>query len=655
MAQYQSIDPTLVAINAAKKVTPQVKKPVPASLTTQAPIQPSLNLQTQQPQAISTNITPPTAKIGGISSPFGAPNINSAPMLWWATPQEIGTRATQLQSLPKQIPASWPSMIIPKDTFREKVIQWKQAWFTSTQILQRYKDKWYSIEWLNFDDFLEPTVQQTPLQWQQAPMQSVLQWAKNVVWATLETATGLPRLAWWLVGEWVWAIAKGLWANKENTDKLVESRKQSLKNNQDIWQNRESWLFKGTKLAGDIINTATPMWFSKTATLGEKIGSIPQVANIVNKIPKWLVGKVAKGVAGWLADVSKFAGISDSRLPSPKELAIWATIWWVAPLVWAGISKLATKKPKVVEDVVWQVIQWSKKDIAPAVETLSKIDTKGVKTYEQLWTKVSEANKKLMQAVDWILENDNRLVTPDMFIKTVKAGDEAIKTNYVTKAIDHLDELYTKIDDIESQAMIKSTKSLFEQWKLKLKDINDVLRIYSSEFWDKAFSKATQEPLTSVSAQQYENVRKWAKEMLRSQFVDDWLKLLDEQYSKWAKTLELVNKMSDKVQKLQQKLTDRSFREKAGRLLWRWVDFITWWWLRWLLTSFLPSNIGNKVMNSLDLQERLVSNLDEIEKLVNKVDMWTASKIDLDLIKKYATTLTTIGGASLGKPPSLNK
>tara|TARA_R110000868_G_scaffold74747_3_gene216246 strand:+ start:1644 stop:1856 length:213 start_codon:yes stop_codon:yes gene_type:complete len=70
MAQYQSIDPTLVAINAAKKVTPQAKKPVTASLTTQAPIQPSLNPQTQQPQAISTNITPPPANIGGISSSF---------------------------------------------------------------------------------------------------------------------------------------------------------------------------------------------------------------------------------------------------------------------------------------------------------------------------------------------------------------------------------------------------------------------------------------------------------------------------------------------------------------------------------------------------------------------------------------------------------
>ena len=79
--QYQSIDPALVAINAAKKVTPQAKKtPVP-SLTTKAPIQPSLNLQTQQPQAISTNITPPVAKIGGISSPFGATNINSSPVL----------------------------------------------------------------------------------------------------------------------------------------------------------------------------------------------------------------------------------------------------------------------------------------------------------------------------------------------------------------------------------------------------------------------------------------------------------------------------------------------------------------------------------------------------------------------------------------------
>lgn len=94
---YQSIDPALLALQTAKNA-------MPASPSTQAVAKPSLNVPKQQPQAISTNITPPVTKIGGISSPFWATNINSSPILWWATPQEIGTTAKQLQSLPKAMP-----------------------------------------------------------------------------------------------------------------------------------------------------------------------------------------------------------------------------------------------------------------------------------------------------------------------------------------------------------------------------------------------------------------------------------------------------------------------------------------------------------------------------------------------------------------------
>ncbi len=74
----QSVDPTLLALQTAKTASQNAKKIVPASLSTQAMSKLSLNVQTQQPQAIST---PPTAKVGGISSPFGATNINSSPML----------------------------------------------------------------------------------------------------------------------------------------------------------------------------------------------------------------------------------------------------------------------------------------------------------------------------------------------------------------------------------------------------------------------------------------------------------------------------------------------------------------------------------------------------------------------------------------------
>ena len=79
---------------------------MPASPSTQAVAKPSLNVPKQQPQATYTNITPPVAKIGGISSPFWAANINSSPVMWWATPRDRN-KSKELQSLPKVMPATW--------------------------------------------------------------------------------------------------------------------------------------------------------------------------------------------------------------------------------------------------------------------------------------------------------------------------------------------------------------------------------------------------------------------------------------------------------------------------------------------------------------------------------------------------------------------
>lgn len=242
-----------------------------------------------------------------------------------------------------------------------------------------------------------------------------------------------------------------------------------------------------------------------------------------------------------------------------------------------------------------------------------------------------------------------------MFTKTVKAWDQVVSKDYMNDVIDNLTELYTKWWDIDKQAKILNVKELYNKWALKLKDANDLLRVYSSEFGDKAFSKANWDPLTSVSAQQYENIRKWAKELLRSQFADDWLKQLDQAYSKWVKTEEFINKMSDKVNALQQKIQERWFIENITRKLWRWVDLVTWWWVRWFLTSFLPSNIGNKVLNSLDLQDQLAKNLDDFARAIWNIEKWTASKVDLDLIWKYANRVATPSITSMGKPPQVTK
>jgi hypothetical protein len=81
----------------------------------------------------------------------------------------------------------------------------------------------------------------------------------------------------------------------------------------------------------------------------------------------------------------------------------------------------------------------------------------------------------------------------------------------------------------------------------------------------------------------------------------------------------LVNNMIEKVSALQSKFKKESALmsagRKAGKTAGRVIDVVSGGTIRGLLTSFLPSNIGNKIMNSVDLQRALRKNLIEINKL----------------------------------------
>jgi len=188
----QSVDPTLLALQTAKTATQNAKKKVLPSLSTQAIAKPSLNVQTQQSQAI---FTPPTAKVGGISSPFGAPNINSAPILWWATPTEIGTRAKELQSLPKTMPKTWVNdqKFLSKDKIKE-IMQWLPDRAHQEEAFKQLVDRGYKIEWF----WEQPTTTQNIAWW-------LIDTAKKVWWNILWAVTWL----WTLYG--AWAAAERVW------------------------------------------------------------------------------------------------------------------------------------------------------------------------------------------------------------------------------------------------------------------------------------------------------------------------------------------------------------------------------------------------------------------------------------------------------------
>lgn len=626
----QSIDPALLALQTAKKA-------MPASPNTQAVAKPSLNVQRQQPQAISTNITPPVAKIGGISSPFGATNINSSPVLWWATPQEIGTRATELQSLPKAMPQTGTS---DNQKYVDLQIDIKK-WMPFDKMKELYSDIPESAQSDLYNDLkkgmpIEKIPELYPeLQWWPTTTQNIAWWAVATIYNSwlAEPWKRVAKFLWenitkplvWLLPEW-WLKTK-LLSNIEWNIKWMQDPVATLTPKADT----ESTAFKTTKLIGDIAQTAM----------------LPSVWWAVKW--QWFIKWALNLAKQWAVEATKFAWVSDKRLPTKEELALWIgwnlLIWWLM-----NIGKILPKKPpQDVKEIVWKVIQWKEKDIKPAIDTFSQIDTKWISTYKDLWSKVKEWNNKLMQSVDEILIKDNRNITPEMFTKTVKAWDQVISKDYMSDVIDNLTELYTKWWDIDKQAKILNVKELYNKWLLKIKDGNDLLRVYSSEFGDKAFSKASWDPLTSVSAQQYENIRKWAKELLRSQFTDDWLKLLDESYSKWVKTLELIDKMAEKVNALKQKVKPMNIIENVANKTSKLINAGLGWWPKAFIAWLIPSNVGNKIMNSLDMEAALAKSLQKIAELSQKVDDWTATKVDLELIKQYVSTFSSAGASSMGK------
>lgn len=388
--QYQSIDPTLVAINAAKKVTPQAKKPVPASLTTQAPIQPSLNFQTQQPQAISTNITPPVAKIGGISSPFGAPNINSTPVLWWATPQEIGTRATELQSLPKQIPASWTT---PKQTtvYGELFDDIKLNNLTEQEMAQYYPEIPESIRGSLFDDiklnWLDewelPSLYPELQGWQQTPLQWWVKW-----WASREWFNLWAR-------EWINPVGKVF----EEIDKQLQ-RIPNVSQEQVKWfLNDKLWWFgadfsmlptMAVNTPWSLLKTAWAIWRWATnpldtitwlynlvtskewrQALWDRYGSIEGLQKTISEDPVWVASDILTIVQwwAWLAwKWAKLAGLpkAATKLWQISDIAWWASNLWM-DFIPQGLNNLASKPW-----VVWKVATVLNAPVSP-LQTAGKI------------------------------------------------------------------------------------------------------------------------------------------------------------------------------------------------------------------------------------------------------------------------------------------
>ena len=161
---------------------------------------------------------------------------------------------------------------------------------------------------------------------------------------------------------------------------------------------------------------------------------------------------------------------------------------------------------------------------------------------------------------------------------------------------------------------IRQLRARFEKEGLSVKELNQLAKEYGIEYKDRAFDKMGNAK-AGYNAESFENIRKGVKEVLRERMPDDVSKELDAQISDLYSTRDLTRKMEENVNKLYQKIKNRTLMQKAGGALADVVDLATLGTLRGFVQKLLPSNVGLKTANSLDLERELQKNLAKIEEL----------------------------------------
>ena len=537
----QSIDPALLALQTAKKA-------MPASLSTQAVAKPSLNVPKQQPQAISTNITPPVAKIGGISSPFWATNINSGPVMWWATPQEIGTRAKELQSLPKAMPATWsePVKKISIDDFANKIkdkypeYKDKDNKTLAEAMIKKYpeyKDK-IAIDNGNFITDLWSWI------WQSVA------WFGNL-W---------KKLAFWAVD---------LYRQSQGKEKLTPEQKASAEQT-PMWQalntitNRQTPEEK-TSVWWQIgmVAWSVAQWAALWTPLTNALWKIPWVAQIATKAP--VISKIAWWVAQGLEWQLQYSAAAEWKLPTSKELFTAWAFWWAVNAIWPIAKWIKDmKKPtapfkwtrnKIAEWLVWSNL----KNPAMREKYISKVWQTPEKTLldewitGSLWTQATKVAEKGKQAYDTTREA----------LKSIPTQFKSDEWLWITnKILEWVDTSIPWIEDVI--APIKDMNRRFANGSASAMDMNDAKLLLAryewlyDDFW--RVKKTGDEFEKKALAKMYNN--------MKTEIENVW-----EQY--WM-DIKSMNKETQKREWLRW-LMDRAVAREAGRDMISLSDYMLWW------------------------------------------------------------------------------
>lgn len=305
-----------------------------------------------------------------------------------------------------------------------------------------------------------------------------------------------------------------------------------------------------------------------------------------------------------------------------------------------NVKKIKLEIPtEDINTTVGKVAQGKTKDISTFKAGLTKgvidesgnevskpLDTKGIKTYKELNTKANEKIGEVAKTQDSILSKDKTVHPLSDFEQSIGEGKNAVKINYVKQAIDNLKELYTNTSDIKGLAKINEIATKADSEGLMVKEVNDLARNYGSEFGSKAFGKINGEPLTSVNATKFENIRTGLKNTARDLLPDNTSRALDTHMSDLYKVKELSGKMAEKVNTAVQRLQSKNIAQKIGSTIGK-IGKITGVGDIVKELTGLSNTPGASTMNAVEIEGKLANNLIRITEALNKDDAGFISSI----------------------------
>lgn len=300
-------------------------------------------------------------------------------------------------------------------------------------------------------------------------------------------------------------------------------------------------------------------------------------------------------------------------------------------------------------------------DIADAPKTksaLANVDLETVKNaptgqkYQALEKTLADKESQLVQAKGDALSSHKASYTLDQL--NTKVG--TTPHNFVSDALDQLDQYYSKTNNVKGQSEIAALKQKATTQGLTLKEIDDIAVRHGQ---DLNGYNANGELASGLSRQAAENTRQGVKTTARDLFGSESYKQVDAKLSDVIKTRKLVSDVAEKANQLSQKIVQRGLVAKLGYYGGKVMDTLTGGALKNFVNYFIPRGEGLKTLNALDLDAQLTKNLGKLQKLLDTSSEGELLKNLKQIIQENkakpepgVTTKQTVKPADLGQTPT---